>query len=200
MSVHSFSSRERNRVSRNSQVKPGHCIWAYEYTLWYSSLDFEESTDAVVQFFILGGNQGAAKPSIGWVRAKGGDTLVWWPRMTPLYNNYWTIGTPSLVNSLPNIETWWIMDAIGVSSMTNPLDKALWANLVCTEKLSFSRDAAGRGWKIHKPWVSSILMKMELSIFLSQQGNISRCMQMWCEILLDSSHLGSWSHLWGRWI
>lgn len=125
---------------------------------------------------------------------------VWWPRMTPLYNNYWTIGTPSLVNSLPNIETWWIMDAIGVSSMTNPLDKALWANLVCTEKLSFSRDAAGRGWKIHKPWVSSILMKMELSIFLSQQGNISRCMQMWCETLLDSTHLGSWSHLWGRWI
>lgn len=172
---------------------------------------------AVVQFFILGGNQGAAKPSIGWVRAKGGETLVfllpdhphalikiigcfvcttcplynrtlffadsilkkfcstngernhsfyitiidegfwglqvWLPSMTPLYNNYWTIDTPSLVNSLPNIRTWWMMDAIGVSSMTNPLDKALWANLVCTEKLSFSQDAAGRDWEIHKLWV-----------------------------------------------
>jgi hypothetical protein len=31
---------------------------------------------AVVQFFILGGNQGAAKPSTGCMRAKGGDTLV----------------------------------------------------------------------------------------------------------------------------
>lgn len=34
---------------------------------------------AVVQFFFLGGNQDAARPSIGWVRAKGGETLVFLP-------------------------------------------------------------------------------------------------------------------------
>ncbi len=208
---------------------------------------------AVVQFVILGGNQDAARPSIGWVRAKGGETLVFLPPDHPhalikiigcfvcttcplynttlflhtaygrnfvvqmvrgttvLYHHYWWrfLGFAGMMTKYDSplqqllnnwhslfsklIAKYWNMMDDGCHRSfqhDDPLDKALRANLVCTEKLSFSRDAAGRDWKIHKLWVSSIRMKMELSIFLSQQGNISRCMQMWCEILLDSGPFG----------